>query len=75
MYFTFNEQTVLIKKKSTAVKDHKLICDQPNFFDDFKVFVSSNSEFHLKISESLLISRDQPILNKNEASLWLHLFD
>ena len=26
----------------------------------------SNSEFHLKIKESLLISRDQPILNKNE---------
>ena len=75
MYFTFNEQTVLIKKKSTAVKDHMLICDQPGFFDDFKVFASSNSKLHLKISESLLISRDQAILNKNGASLWLHLFD
>ena len=36
---------------------------------------SSNSEFHLKIKESLLISHDQPVLNKNEASLPLHLFD
>ena len=44
-------------------------------FDDFKVLPSSNSEFHLKIKESLLISRDQPVLNKNEASLPLHLFD
>ena len=62
-------------KKSTAVKDHMLICDQPISFDDFKVLASSNSEFHLKIKESLLISRDQPVLNKNEASLPLHLFD
>ena len=40
-----------------------------------KVLASSNSEFHLKIKESLLMSRDQPILNKNEASFPLHLFD
>ena len=51
-------------KKSTAVKDHMVMCDQPVSFDDFKVLASSNSEFHLKIKESLLISRDQPISNK-----------
>ena len=51
------------------------IWDQPVSFDDFKVLASSNFEFHLKIKESLLISRDQPVLNKNEASLPLHLFD
>ena len=51
------------------------MCDQPVSFDDFKVLGSSNSEFHLKIKESLLISRDQLILNKNEASLSLYLFD
>ena len=62
-------------KKLTAVKDHMLICDQPVSFDNFKVLASSNSEFHLKIKESLLIFRDQPVLNKNEASLPLHLFD
>ena len=62
-------------KKSTAVKDHMLMCNQPVSFDDFKVLASSNSEFHLKIKESLLISRDQPILNKNEVSLPLYLFD
>ena len=61
--------------KSTAVKDHILISDQPVSFDDFKVLHSSNSEFHLKIKESLLILCDQPVLNKNEASLSLHLFD
>ena len=61
-------------KKSTAVKDHMLICDQPVSFHDFKLLASSNSEFHLKIKESLLISRDQTVLNKNEGSLPLHLF-
>ena len=59
----------------TTVKDHMLVCDQPVPFDDFKVLHSSNSEFHLKIKESLLISRDQLVLNKNESSLPLHLFD
>ena len=41
--------------------------DQPVSYDDFEVLVSSNSEFHLQIKESILISRDQPVLNKNEA--------
>ena len=62
-------------QKSTVLKDHMLICDQPVSFGDLKVLGSSNSDFHLKIKESLLILRDQPILNKNEASLPLHLFD
>ena len=51
-------------KKSAGIKDHMLTCDQLISFDDFKVLASSNSEFHLKIKESLLISRDQPVLNK-----------
>ena len=62
-------------RKSTAVRDHLLICEQPVSFDYFKVLASSNSEFQLKIKENLLISRDQPVLNKNGASLPLHLFD
>ena len=60
-------------KKSTAVKDHMLICDQPVSFDDFKVLASRNSESHLKIKE--ILSRDQPISNENEISFPLHLFD
>ena len=50
-----------------------LICDQPVSFVDFRVLVSSNFELHLKIRE--ILSRDQPISNKNEPSLPLHLFD
>ena len=55
-------------KQSAAVLDQILICDQLVSFEIFKLLASSNSEFHLKIEESLLISRHQPILNKNEAS-------
>ena len=52
-----------------------LMCNQLVSFDDFKVFASSKSEFHLKINEILLILCDQPILNRNGASLPLYLFD
>ena len=62
-------------KKSSAVKDHMLMWNQLVFFDNFKVLASSNSEFHLKIKESLLISRELPIFNKSEASLSLYLFN
>ena len=59
-------------KKSTAVKDHMLTCDQVVSLTILKFF---NSEFHLKIKESITISRGQHILNKTEASLSLYLFD
>ena len=41
------------------------MCNQTVYFEDFKVLASSNSEFHLKMKESLLILRDQPVFNKN----------
>ena len=44
------------------------MCNQVVTFDSFRVLASSNSEFHL-------ISRKNPILNKNEAFLPLHFFD
>ena len=60
-------------KKSTAVKDHMLFCDHIVSIDVFKILATSNSDF--KVKESLLISRDEPTLNKNETSLPLYLFD
>ena len=62
-------------KKSTAVKDHMLFCDHIVSIEDFKILATSSSDFHIKVKESLLISRDEPILNKNETSLPLYLFD
>ena len=52
-----------------------LMCNQLLSFRDFKVLASSNSEIHIKIDESLLILRDQPILWKNETTLPLYLLD
>ena len=62
-------------KKSTAVKYHMLFCDHIVSIDDFKILATSDSDFHVMVKESLLISRDEPILNKNETSLPLYLFD
>ena len=43
--------------------------------DDFKILATSDSDFQVKIKESILISRHEPILHKNETSLPLYLFD
>ena len=58
-------------KKSAAVKDHMLFCDHIVSIDDFKIWQPLTQISML----SLLISRDEPILNKNETSLPLYLFD
>ena len=62
-------------KKSTAVKDYMLFCDHIVSIDDFKILATSDSDFHVKVKESLLTSRDEPIVNKNETSPPLYLFD
>ena len=62
-------------KKSTVVKDHMLFCDHIVSIDDFKILATNDSDFHIKVKESLLISRDELILNKNETPLPLYLFD
>ena len=61
-------------KTTTAIKDHMLFYDHEVSLNDFKILVSSNSEFHLQIKESLLISHDKPELKKNETFLPLYLF-
>ena len=62
-------------KKSTAVEDYMLFCDPIVSIDDFKIFATNDSDLHVKVKESLLVSRDEPILSKNETSLLLYLFD
>ena len=39
-----------------------LFCDHIVSLEDFKIMASSNSEFHLKIKESLLTARDKESL-------------
>ena len=52
-----------------------LFCNDVVSLEDFEILVSSNSEFYLKIKESLLILRGKSELNRNETSLPLYLFD
>ena len=66
---------VSLKGNVYDVKDYMLFCDHIVSHDDFKILRSSNSEYHLKIKESLLISRDTPELNRNEKPLPLCLFN
>ncbi len=42
--------------------------------EDFSVLTYGASEFQLKVKESLLISKDKPVLNKAVSSLPLRLF-
>ena len=51
-----------------------LHCDHVVSLKDFKILASSNSEFHLKIKESLN-TRGKPELNRNGKSLPLYIFD
>ena len=61
--------------KPSAVSDHLLLHDHKSDFNDFTILCRDNNGFRLAIRESLLISRDSPILNKNVASIPLLLFD
>ena len=50
-----------------------LFCDHIVSIDVFKIVATSDSDF--KVKESLLISHDEPILNKNEMPIPIYLFD
>ena len=58
-----------------SIDDFKIFSDHIVSIDDFKILRTSDSDFNVKVKESILISRDEPIINKNETSLPLYLFD
>ena len=60
--------------RNSAVFDHAAYCNRIDVSRDFSVLATANSEFHLKIKESLLIKQDSPVLNKAVSSLPLKLF-
>ena len=61
-------------KKST-IFDHMLLDIHKASFDNFSILLKESNPFKLQLKESLLISRDKPILNKNIYSFPLELFD
>ena len=60
-----------VECKSSAVSDHLLL---HNHDSDF-ILCRDNNGFRLLIKESILISRDSPVFNKNTSSIPLLLFD
>ena len=62
------------KHKERSTRDHILQCDNDLSFDEFTILAHRNKKHLLEIKQSLLIKRDQPVLNKN-SSATLHLLD
>ena len=60
--------------KKSAVKDHCLFNNHDNTFEGFSILAYESNPFKLLIKESLLVSRDKPLLNKQVKSIPLELF-
>ena len=60
--------------KPSAISDHFLLTGHHGDYDNFKILSHDANGFKLLIKESILISRDSPILNKNISSIPLLLF-
>ena len=60
--------------KLTAIQEHLLRIYYSSPFEDFSILIRESNDVKLKIMESLLITRDKPILNKADSSLPLELF-
>ena len=56
--------------KQSAISDHLLTCDCNINFDDFTILSKDSNNINLLIKESLLKSRDKPILNKTGIRFW-----
>ena len=57
------------------IKKQFLSCNHTPDFEDFSIFASNNNDFKVMLTDSLLINRDLPPLNRNEQSLPLQIFD
>ena len=51
-------------KKST-ISNHMLLDGYKASFNNFSILLKESNPFKLQLKESLVISRDKPILNKN----------
>ena len=60
--------------KKSAFKDHCLFFNHVGSFEDFSILTYESNPFKLLIKEALLVSRDKPLLNKQDKSIPLQLF-
>ena len=67
------KQIKMDNNKLMAIQEHLLCCNYSPSFEDFFILNRKSNDFKLKIMESLLITRDKPVLNKSDSSLPLPL--
>ena len=60
--------------KNSSVKDHCLLSGEVCLFGDFTVFNYESHKFKQLIKESLLVTKDKPLLNKQVKLLKLDFF-
>ena len=64
-----------VECKPSTASEHLLLHNHDGDFNNFTILCRDNDGFRLLFRESILISRDSPVLNKNTASFPLLLFD
>ena len=64
-----------VECKPSTVSGHLLLHNHDSDFNDFTVICRDNNGFRLLLKESVLISRDSTVLNKNTTPNPLLLFD
>ena len=60
--------------KKSSIKDHCLLSGHVYPFEDFTVLNLESNKFKQFIKESLLVTKDTPLLNKQVKTLKLELF-
>ena len=68
--FTYNPSN----SNNTSVLNHLAKCKANATIDNFEIIGSADNDFNLRIKESLLIKKDDPVLNKSVKSTPLLLF-
>ena len=61
----------VINNKRSSFKDHYLFSGHLCLFDDFTVLNYESHKFKHLVKESLLVTKDKPLLNKQVKSLKL----
>ena len=68
--YTYNPKNT----NNTTVLNHIHNCKCNASMEDFKIIGSAKNDYHLRIKESIIIKKDNPILNKTVKSIPLSLF-
>ena len=61
--------------KKSAIFDHMLLDGEKASFDNFLILLKESNAFKLQLKESLFISHDKPIVDRNIYLFPLELFD